>query len=99
MLPVIDWMVRRDSPVILATRYELDGPGIGSRWGARFSAPVQTGSRAHPSSCIVGTGSFFRGVKRPGYGFDYPPQSCADVKDRVELYVCFPSGPPWPVLV
>jgi len=33
-----------------------------SRWGARFSAPVQTGPRAHPASCTVGTGSF-PGVK------------------------------------
>jgi len=26
--------------------------------GARFSAPVQTGSEAHPASCTMGTGSF-----------------------------------------
>jgi len=25
---------------------------------ARFTAPVQTGSGAHPSSCTIGTGSF-----------------------------------------
>jgi len=30
--------------------------------GARFSAPVQTGPEAHPTSCILGTGSF-PGVK------------------------------------
>jgi len=30
--------------------------------GARFSAPVQTGPRAHPASCTMGTG-FFLGVK------------------------------------
>ena len=30
--------------------------------GARFSAPVQTGPRAHPASCTMGTGSF-SGVK------------------------------------
>ena len=29
-----------------------------SRWGARFSAPVQTGPEAHPASCTMGTGSF-----------------------------------------
>jgi len=34
--------VGRDSSVGTATRYGLDGPGIESRWGARFSAPVQT---------------------------------------------------------
>jgi len=26
--------------------------------GARFSAPVQTGPKAHPASCAMGTGSF-----------------------------------------
>jgi len=30
--------------------------------GVRFSAPVQTGPRAHPASCTMGTGSFL-GVK------------------------------------
>ena len=30
--------------------------------GARFSAPVQTGPRAHPASCTMGTGSF-SGIK------------------------------------
>ena len=30
--------------------------------GTRFSAPVQTGSGAHPASCTMGTGSF-QGVK------------------------------------
>ena len=38
--------------------YRLDGPGIESRWGARFSAPVQTGPEANPASCTIGTGSF-----------------------------------------
>ena len=50
------------SSVSIATLYGLDGPGIESRWGARFSAPVQTGPRAHPASCTMGTGSF-PGVK------------------------------------
>ena len=26
--------------------------------GTRFSAPIQTGSEAHPASCTMGTGSF-----------------------------------------
>ena len=46
------------SVVVIATGYGLDGPGIESRWGARFFALVQTGPGAHPSSCTVGTGSF-----------------------------------------
>ena len=37
------------SVVGISTRYGLDGPGIESRWRARFSAPVQTGPGAPPS--------------------------------------------------
>ena len=62
----------RDSSDGIATRYGLDGPGIESRWGARFSAPVQDGPGAHPASYTMGTGSF-PGLKRPGRDFDHPP--------------------------
>ena len=58
--------------VDIATGYGLDGPGIESRWGARFSAPVQTGPGAHPASCTMGTGSFAE-VKRSGRDADHPP--------------------------
>ena len=65
--------------------------------GARFSAPVQTGPGAHPVSYTMGTGSF-PVVERPGRGADHPPPSRAKVDGRVELYICSPSGPSWPVL-
>ena len=39
----------RDSVVGIATRYGLDGPGIESRWGVKFSAPVQTSPVAYLS--------------------------------------------------
>jgi len=65
--------------------------------GAIFSAPVQTGSEAHPASYKMGTGSF-TGVKRLGRGVDHPPPSSADVKERVELYLYSTSGPSWPVI-
>jgi len=64
--------------------YGLDGPGIKSRWGSRFSAPLQTGPRAHPASYTMGTGSF-PGVKRPERGVDHPPSSSAEVKERVVI--------------
>ena len=51
-----------DSVVGIATGYGLDGPGIESQWGTRFSAPVQTGPGAHPVSCTMGT-EYFAGVK------------------------------------
>ena len=85
----------RGTSVGIATRYGLEGPGIESRWGAKFSAPVQTGPGAHPASYTMGTGSF-PGVKRPGRGVDYPPQSSAEVKERVQLYLCSPIGSLWP---
>ena len=64
--------------------------------GARFSAPVHTGLRAHPASITMGTGSFL-GVKRLGRGVDYPPPSGAEVKERVELYLYSPFRPSWSV--
>jgi hypothetical protein len=45
----------------------------------------------------MGTGSFPE-VKRSGRGVDHPPPSSAEVEGRVELYICSPSGPSWPVL-
>ena len=68
----------RDSTVDTATRYGLDGAGIESRLGARFSSPVQIGPGAHPASYTIGTESI-AGVKRPGRGVDHPPSSSAEV--------------------
>jgi hypothetical protein len=82
----------RDCSVGLATRYGLDCRGIVSRWGARFSAPLQTGPGAHPASYTMGTESLL-GLKRPGQ-----PPSSAEVKERVQLYLFFPSEVSWPVL-
>ena len=62
----------RVSLVSIATRYGMDGPGIESRWGLRFSAPVQIGPGVHPASYTMGTG-YFPGVKRPGRGIDHLP--------------------------
>ena len=44
----------RDSSVGIATRYGLDGLGIESRCGARFSVPVQTSPGTHPASYTMG---------------------------------------------
>ena len=65
--------------------------------GARFSAPVLTGPRAHPAFYTTGAGPFPE-VKQPGRGVDYPPPSSAEVKEREELYLYSPSRPSWPVL-
>jgi hypothetical protein len=42
--------IGRNSSVGIATRCGLDGSGIESRWGARFSTTVQTRPAAHPAS-------------------------------------------------
>ena len=64
--------------------------------GARFSAPVQTGPGAHPTSYTVG-GSFPR-LMRPGRGVDNPSPPRAEVKERIELYLYSPYGPSLAVL-
>jgi hypothetical protein len=48
------------SVVGTVTGYELDIPGIESRWEARFSTPVRTSPGAPPGSCTMGTRSFPR---------------------------------------
>jgi hypothetical protein len=61
--------------------------------------PFQTDPGAHPATCTMGGYQVsFPGVKRQGRGVDHPPPSSAEIKERVELYLCSPSGPSWPVL-
>jgi hypothetical protein len=73
-LYVILTCMGRDSSFGIATRYGLDGPGIESRWWARFSSLTQTDTGAHPVSYTMGTGpSPGGGVKRPERGVDHPP--------------------------
>jgi hypothetical protein len=65
-------------PVVgIAKRCGLMGPGIESRWGRDFPAPVQSGPVAHPASYTMDTGSF------PGRGVDHSPTSSAEVKESV----------------
>jgi hypothetical protein len=78
------------------TRYGMDGTGVEFQWGEIF-ATVQTGPGAHPASYTMGTG-YCPGVKRRGRGADRPPPSSAEVKESVQLYLYYPSGPSWSVL-
>ena len=70
------------SSVGIATAYGLDGLGIESRWGARFSTPVQTGPEANPASCTMGTGSF-PGV-RCGRGVTLTPHPLLIPRSKIE---------------
>ena len=81
----------RDSSVGIATGYELDVPGIESRWERDFPYPG-----AYPASYTMGTESFL-GVKWPEHGVDHSPPSSTWAKGRVELYIYSPSGTSWPI--
>jgi len=73
LIGTTEYMCGPGSVVGIATGYGLDGPGIESRLGARFSAPVQTGPGTHLASCTMGTGSF-PGVKS-GRGVTLTPHT------------------------
>ena len=75
------------------TGYGLDGPGIESRLGARFSAPVQTGPGGPPSLLYNGHRVFSWGKEPPGIEADPSPPSSAVGHERVELYLYSPYGP------
>ena len=49
------------SVVGIATAYGLEGPGIESRWEARFSALVQAGPKAQPASWLQWVPGLSRG--------------------------------------
>jgi len=82
-----------DSSVGIATDYELDGPGIESRWKARFSASVQTDPGAHPAFSAMGTGSFPWVKSGRGVTLIPHPLLVPLGHERVELYLYFPCGP------
>ena len=88
----------RDSVVDIVTCYRLEGLGIKSWWGVRFSLtsrlalwpnqpPMQWVLCLFPVGKVAGT-------------WHWPPTpSSAEVKERVELYLCHSSsGLSWPVL-
>ena len=87
------YIVGRNGSVGIATRYRLEGPGIESRWGRDFP---------HPSRQALGSTQnsiqWVSGLERPGRGAKHPPTSSAEVKERVELYLYFPSGSSWAVV-
>ena len=80
----------QDSVVGIATCYRLDSLGDQIPVGVKFSTRVQTDIGAHPVSYAMDTVSL-QGVKKVGQGVNHPPPSSAEVKERVELYLDYPS--------
>jgi hypothetical protein len=77
----------RDSSVGIATRYEQDSPGFGSR--EIPPPPVQTSLGSHPASVTMGTG-LFPEVNRTECGVDHPPH----VKPRLKKEYNYTSTSP-----
>ena len=97
---VLRAIVGRDSVVGIATRYWLDIPGIESpgEGGWRDFPHLPRPALRPTQPPIQWVPGLFPGAKRPGRGVDHSPLSSAKVEGRVELYICSPSGPSWPVL-
>jgi hypothetical protein len=83
--------LNRDSSVGTVTRHELNGPGIESRWGARFSAPVQN-DPGSPQPHIQWVG-LSRGQKSRGVAMTTHPHLAPRLKTKY-----YPFGASWPVL-
>jgi hypothetical protein len=79
------------SSVGIATELRAGRSGDRIPVGARFSASVQTGPKAHPASCTMGTGSF-PGVKRPRRDADLSLPSRAEVKKSTAITSTLPKG-------
>jgi hypothetical protein len=77
------YSVGRDSSVGIATRYGMDGPGIGSRCGARFFS-TRPDRPWGPPSLLYNGYRVILGVKRSWRGVDHPRPSRAEVKERVK---------------
>jgi hypothetical protein len=85
MHALVNCLRSRVSSGSIVSDYGLDDRAIGVRspTGAKdltSNLCVQTGSRAHPTSCRMGTGGPFPGGKaRPGRDSDHSPPSSAEV--------------------
>ena len=85
------------SVVGIETAYGLDGTGIESRWVEIFRTRPDR-PWGPPSLLYNGYRVFPGGKLRPRRDADPSPPSSAEAEERVELYICSPSGPWWPVL-
>ena len=80
----------RGSSIGIATNYGLEGPGIEARWGRDFPHL--------PRPALGPTQPPIQWVPGPSREWSGRCLALAEVEGRVELYICSPSGPSWPVL-
>jgi hypothetical protein len=83
---------------VTSTCYGLDGPGIESRWRREIFRTRPDQPWGPPSLLYNGYRVSFPGVKRPGRDVGIPSPSSAKVKEKVQLYLYYTSGPSWPVI-
>jgi len=91
------WLRGRDSSVGIATRYGLEGPRIECLWGRDFPHPSRPtlGPTQPPIKWVPG---LLHGSKA-ARGWRWPPIPSSDeVKERVDIYLYYHSGPSWPLL-
>jgi hypothetical protein len=72
---------------------DVDGSWIESRWGRdipHLSRPVLRQTQT-PIQRVLS------GVKLPGCAVNHQPSSSAEVKERVELYLCYPFRSSWQI--
>jgi hypothetical protein len=82
------------SVVGIATRLVLEGPEIECRWGAIIrTCPHRPWGPSSPVYKGYWVSSL--DIKRLGHGVDHPPPSSAEIQEKVELYLCSPSGTSW----
>ena len=87
------------------TKFNLRSASPAKSWTVRVSNPGEDEIfRNHPdrswgpSSLLYnGYRVFYLVMKRPGRDIDHLPPSTAEVKERLDLHINFPSGPSLPV--
>jgi hypothetical protein len=86
-------LVGRDSSVGIPTRYELDDPGIESRWVRDFPRPS---TPTLGPTRVTGTGSLSWGSSSRCMALTTHFPRHEEVKERVKLYLYYPPVPSWP---
>jgi hypothetical protein len=81
------------SSVGIATGYEMDCPGIKSRWEGEIFRTCPDRPWGPPSLLYNGYWVFPGGKERPGHDADPSPTSSAVGYERVKLYMYSPYGP------